>query len=324
MIMVNIPKHVDEWTIGVITDLLHQGYDESQTLEFKKSVNQESDRIAKTVCAFANTNGGFLIFGIDADRQKNYHERIVGVQNTDQLKRQIIDKINNLQPHIPSGFLQFKKNNIHLPNDNVIVILQVLRSIMGPHQYEYKFYKRLPDGNESMNADEIKDLVINLQKNSSLFNLMVNELGAVKANYERAKNLLSKNRLQPAITQCELTSTDSIQHFLYHQSYLYPVKLQNLIQDVIAIAQKLSYDVGRVYEDGEGVVDENNSEFKEFLRKNNAKSLEELIKNIVQDMVEILLNDLDQFEKITGHTIPPPRNIVDPRSFKHASAKSEK
>lgn len=306
--MVKIPQYVDEWTIGMITDLLHQGYDESQILEFKESINQEGDRIAKTVCAFTNTNGGYIIFGIDSDRKKNYHERIIGVENTDQLKRQIIDKINNIQPHIPSEFLQFKKNNIPISNGNVVVILQVFRSSVGPHQYEHKFYKRLPDGNDPMNADEVKSIVINLQKNFTLFNLMLNEFGIIKDNYERAKELLDKDLIHDALTQCELTSLNSSQHFLYNQSYLYAPELQNLIQEIVNITQKLSYDIGRIYEENE---EKNDDVFQQFLKQNNVKSWDEFMKILIQKLLDIILNDLDHFEKISGYKIPLPKQIVD-------------
>ena len=33
--MVNLPKNIDDWTIGTITDILHEGYFETNTLEFK-------------------------------------------------------------------------------------------------------------------------------------------------------------------------------------------------------------------------------------------------------------------------------------------------
>ena len=306
--MVDIPRHVDEWSIGKITDLIHEGYDENQTLEFKKSVNPEGHRIATTACTFANTMGGYLIFGIDSDRSKNYQERLVGVDNVDQTKRQIIDKINQINPHIPVQNLQFKKNNIILPNGKVIIILQISNSFAAPHQFEHKFYKRLPDGNEPMTATEVKNVVINSQKNRRLYNLMVNELGVMLANYEQSLILLDKNLTADAIMQCELTANDSLQHFLYNQSVFYSNEFQNLIEEIFHISQKLSYGFGRVYDNLELKDDK---EYKEFLERNNTKSSDELMKRQVGNMLNIILNDLDQFEKITGQKLPAPRDLSD-------------
>lgn len=44
-----------------LADLVRQG--ESATLEFKKST-AEKDRACRTLCAFANGQGGQLVFGV--------------------------------------------------------------------------------------------------------------------------------------------------------------------------------------------------------------------------------------------------------------------
>ena len=53
--MVKIPDDLDDWTLGTITDILHEGYEESEILEFKRDLNSESERIGKVACAFANS-----------------------------------------------------------------------------------------------------------------------------------------------------------------------------------------------------------------------------------------------------------------------------
>ena len=52
-------------TIDDIKDLIVQ--DESRTLELKKSTGELKDGM-HSACAFLNTEGGWLIFGVDRNR----------------------------------------------------------------------------------------------------------------------------------------------------------------------------------------------------------------------------------------------------------------
>ena len=61
---------------------------ESKTLEFKAALSSKSESYLKTVVAFANTDGGRLIFGID-DKSR----QVIGVEKDDVFK--IMDAIAN-------------------------------------------------------------------------------------------------------------------------------------------------------------------------------------------------------------------------------------
>ena len=60
----NIPKNMSDWNLDTINKLIHLRDAESENLEFKEIVTD----IAKEICAFANTTGGFLVFGIAPDK----------------------------------------------------------------------------------------------------------------------------------------------------------------------------------------------------------------------------------------------------------------
>ena len=68
--------------------------DESQTLELKKSTGELKDGM-HAACAFLNTEGGWLIFGITPKSLK-----IVGQQVTDDTQREIAEAIAGLQPAV--------------------------------------------------------------------------------------------------------------------------------------------------------------------------------------------------------------------------------
>ena len=68
--------------------------DESQTLELKKATGELKDGM-HAACAFLNTEGGWLIFGITPQYLK-----IIGQQVTDDTQREIAQAIAGLQPAV--------------------------------------------------------------------------------------------------------------------------------------------------------------------------------------------------------------------------------
>ena len=68
--------------------------DESRTLELKKSTGELKDGM-HAACAFLNTEGGWLIFGITPKSLK-----IIGQQVTDNTQREIAQALAGLQPAV--------------------------------------------------------------------------------------------------------------------------------------------------------------------------------------------------------------------------------
>ena len=63
-----IPRALTDWDYETIKDLTTTSYLETDTFEFKLAMKSRDPtidgRIKETACAFANTNGGFIIFGV--------------------------------------------------------------------------------------------------------------------------------------------------------------------------------------------------------------------------------------------------------------------
>ncbi len=79
-------------TIKEIEQLIAKG--ETQTLELKKSTGELKDAM-HTACAFLNSDGGWLIFGVTPD---SLH--IVGQQVTDNTRREIAQALASLEPTV--------------------------------------------------------------------------------------------------------------------------------------------------------------------------------------------------------------------------------
>ena len=67
-----IPQTLEDWTLESLTSLVERGF-ESESFDLKERLpHPASDkgkrRLRKEVAAFANSAGGFLIFGVADDR----------------------------------------------------------------------------------------------------------------------------------------------------------------------------------------------------------------------------------------------------------------
>ena len=97
----------------------------------------------KTVCAFANTEGGFLIFGIKDNRELSLAERIIGIDPKRDFPREFGDKIRDKID--PPVYFEFKNPPIKIPNStNVIHVIKIPQSSERPHMvvHDRRFYYR--------------------------------------------------------------------------------------------------------------------------------------------------------------------------------------
>jgi len=105
---VDLPP-LDAWTYDTVVDMLRQHEFEPGRFDYKAVLNTTSPKgrdghaasIRRTACAMANTDGGFILFGIK-DRKapvRNAEERIVGIP-PGELRKQFGDKLQPLQPEV--------------------------------------------------------------------------------------------------------------------------------------------------------------------------------------------------------------------------------
>ncbi|MBN8498473.1 MAG: putative DNA binding domain-containing protein [Candidatus Accumulibacter sp.] len=96
-----------------LADLVRQG--ESATLEFKKST-AEKDRACRTLCAFANGQGGQLVFGVTSAG------KVVGQQVTDRTLEELAQEFQGFEPP-----LMLSIERIDLDNGLQALVVHTLR-----------------------------------------------------------------------------------------------------------------------------------------------------------------------------------------------------
>ena len=136
---------------------------ENKNLEYKEilnlSVKEHKRKLLKTASAFANTNGGLLIYGIKAKDGIPTDLSGMAIDNGDKTGIQIEDTIrNDSEPRIPSIEIGFIEKS---GTANYYVLVKIQRSWNSPHRVKLggkvgKFYLRRDRKNDEMDIFELK------------------------------------------------------------------------------------------------------------------------------------------------------------------------
>ena len=111
---------------------------EGLNIEFKENFYAS---VGKEICAFANTIGGNILFGVDDNG--NLH----GVTNFNRLKSQVQDVARNMDPPLSLGFDIVDK----------VLIAIVPKGSKKPYSVNGKFYTREAANSQQLKRDEIRE-----------------------------------------------------------------------------------------------------------------------------------------------------------------------
>jgi len=126
--------------------LVEQG--EGQQLEFKRSL-AELETAARTVTAFANTDGGVLIFGVRDSGE------IVGVDMGKTTKERIVNQITGITDPVVYPSVQ-----LMTLEGFQLIVLQVEPSENRPHLVKGRAYKRVGASDVQLSRDEYGRLLL--------------------------------------------------------------------------------------------------------------------------------------------------------------------
>ena len=149
-----INKDITDITYDDINLLKQHKIPEGDTLEYKSKMIQNSDLI-KQVCAFANTRGGDIIFGVKESGSGGYPVEICGLDdnfNKEQVEQVIL---SNLNPRLNVEIKTIKISD----STKIIAVIRIPDSNLKPHQsnMDKKFYKRFQFESTAMTEQEICD-----------------------------------------------------------------------------------------------------------------------------------------------------------------------
>lgn len=136
-------------------------YGEKKDVEFKLASGGLPKSIFESVCAFLNSEGGYIILGVDDDR------KIIGInpEYVYNLKRDFANLCNNSQKIFPTVYLSF--NEITL-NKRTILYVYVPES-SEVHQTNHRIFYRNEDGDYDITSSTALVSNMYLRKKKTYF-----------------------------------------------------------------------------------------------------------------------------------------------------------
>jgi hypothetical protein len=182
--MIARPASLAEWSLDIVREIAVSGIAENDWYDFKADL-QPADHQRRIVAAFANTQGGFLVFGVNGNRE------VVGV-NSPELPRDFGIKLT--KDLFPSVGFEFAPPLV-LDGGSSVWVCHVPRSKRGPHAVvqneSWVFTRRTESGsNVSMNVEEIRGAFLDSGRRAS-------ELAWLKAEVARIHDLAQMKMQSP-------------------------------------------------------------------------------------------------------------------------------
>src|SRR5260221_3213448 len=162
-----MPQRLQDWNLQTLRDIVAQGVFEHDEFDFKEALPPKKDSEAKkklksTCAAFANSSGGFLIYGVKNDKLLKIDERICGTD----AKLDFPEHFGNFPAGcVPSIHWTFKNPPITLDSGKNIHVVYIPRSWKAPHAVESDsgsllFPKRTNKGTEFMAIEEVRNIFL--------------------------------------------------------------------------------------------------------------------------------------------------------------------
>ncbi len=169
-----IEKPLKDVTLVEVQGLVDRSVGESLHLDYKAAfaltTREDQKEFLKDVSAFANSQGGLLIYGIEEEKDaqgKNtgLPKRILGVPvpNADQLTQQIE---NYLRDGIEERLPRYELNFIPVGTTGSLILIRVPWSMRSPHMVKLgadRLFKRIIGGCQNMSVGQIRDSVLQTQ-----------------------------------------------------------------------------------------------------------------------------------------------------------------
>lgn len=157
-----VPDTLESWTLGALERLVAAGVFESRVFDLKEMLPTSADeagktRLRKTIAAFANGQGGFLIIGVADSKTLAAGERIVGVPPDLDVPVLFGAQASRCTPAVS---WEPRNPPIQLTNGRLIHVVEIREAKTKPHGLfdgeRWIFPKRTEGGNEAMSYEEIR------------------------------------------------------------------------------------------------------------------------------------------------------------------------
>ena len=126
---------LNELNMDLIHSFCDQGFSEGLRIEYK-AIFPDNLKLAETICAFANTQGGIILVGVEADTTKNVPKAVPGVELKKGLEEKVVNLcLSHISPSITPEVkvCDFKSNPEEPTTDRAVLFIRVQSSYNPPH-----------------------------------------------------------------------------------------------------------------------------------------------------------------------------------------------
>jgi hypothetical protein len=194
--VIALPFTLEGWNIDAVRKIVAQGVFESDDFDLKENLPNSKDRDAKqklncTCAAFANSSGGFLIYGVKNDKSLNISDRICGINSNYDFP----EHFGNFPAKCsPSIHWTFKNPPLTVGHNRSVHIVHIPRSWKAPHAVDtdggkWLFPKRTNKGTEWMDIDEVRTMFLSFYEKRIRLQLLKSELSELKQVANIATNI---------------------------------------------------------------------------------------------------------------------------------------
>jgi len=156
-----------EYTESELIKLIEDQVEESLHLDYKRAKalnkidNQRSEKVTRAVSAFANSDGGTIVYGIkeyDDDPRNPLPERVDAVDRGECSRETLEEIINSgIQPRIPE--IKITPIKIQSPTGGVVYVVEIPKSNTAHQAKDKRYYRRYNFQSVAMYDYEIKDII---------------------------------------------------------------------------------------------------------------------------------------------------------------------
>ncbi len=226
-----VPDRLEKWTLKDVERLVSQGIYESDLFDLKEMLPPPADdrgkqRLRKTCAAFANSDGGFIIFGVSDDR------RIVGIDATEDFPSQFGNFPSRCSPSV---YWQSKALPLSAGSGRVVHVVHTPRSWRAPHAVEdgdgWVFPKRTNKGTEPMSYPEVQSMFLGYYEKRLKLQLLRAELIQLAQLSDRITLSSDEDEISTSyLPTLELRVLESVLADTYSITHAYPALLGALAQ----------------------------------------------------------------------------------------------
>ena len=230
-----LPERLENWNIETVRDLAARGVYESDLFDLKAMIPRDEHgkhRLRKACAAFANSRGGYLVFGVANDKSSSPERRVVGIDASIDFPGEFGNFPGRCEPAVP---WEFRHPALAVDPTRVVHIVFIAPSWKAPHAVAdgdgWVFPKRTSGGTEPMSYSEVRQMFLGYYEKRLKLQLLKAELNQLSEMSGRITLAQSEDSDSSSfLPTLELRVLETVLSDTYSITHSYPDFLSRIAQ----------------------------------------------------------------------------------------------